>query len=432
MLPFIVFDDRDFPRENAQRIDFGPITDLRATFEIRTGVWTNWERLERDAATPAILWTPELLRDIVAERTQRTVNAAPPASTLRLINGRLVAPSALRARIWNLPAGSALVEHRSGALIAACLPTAEASSFLHSGSLPPALKVEAVMDRVLPTRPWEVLSTLAAQLTSDIMDIVARAPASCRILTSADDPWFRQHSVFPASRSMPAPVVLAADAAVFPTVILDSSAGPIFIDEHATIRPGSVIIGPAYVGPHTIITDRSLIKARTSIGPHCRIGGEVGGTIIQGYSNKSHDGHLGDSYVGEWVNFGAGTTNSNLLNTYGEVVMRLRPDGPRERTGLTFLGAVVGDHVKFAILTRIMTGTVVGTGAMIASSTPPPTTVPGFAWLTDDDRASVRSYRFDKFIEVAQTVMARRNVPLSEALCERLRTLHADAVRRRP
>ncbi len=432
MHPFIVFDDRDFPRENAQRIDFGPITDLRATFEIRTGLWTNWERLEHDASTPAILWAPDPLREIVAQRTQRPVNAAPSAPAVRLINGRLVAPAALRTRIWNLPAGSALVEQRSGSLIAACLPHAEASSLLLSGVLPPALKIESVSDRVLPARPWEILSALAAQLTSDIMDVVARAPASCRTLTSADDPWFHQNSVFPASRSMPFPVLLAADAVISPTVVLDTSAGPIFIDQHAAIRPGSVIIGPAYIGPHTIITDRSLIKGRTSIGPQCRIGGEVGGTIIQGYSNKSHDGHLGDSYVGEWVNFGAGTTNSNLLNTYGEVVMRLRPDGPRERTGMTFLGAIVGDHVKFAILTRIMTGTVVGTGAMIASSTPPPTTVPGFAWLTDDDRASVRSYRFDKFIEVAQTVMARRNVPLSDALCERLRTLHADAVRRRP
>ena len=150
----------------------------------------------------------------------------------------------------------------------------------------------------------------------------------------------------------------------------------------------------------------------------------MGGTIFQGFSNKSHDGHLGDSWVGRWVNLGAGTTNSNLLNTYGEVTMRLEPDGPRLRTGMQFLGAIIGDHVKTAISTRLMTGTVLSTGAMIATTAPPPTTVPRFAWLTDE---GCRTYNIEKFIEVAKTMMARRHVQPSEAYVEALRTLH-DAV----
>ena len=101
-------------------------------------------------------------------------------------------------------------------------------------------------------------------------------------------------------------------------------------------------------------------------------------------------GHLGDSLVGEWVNFGAGSVNSNLLNTYGDVAMRLEPDGSTERTGRQFMGCVVGDHVKFAIGTRIMTGTTIGTGSMIASSTPPPSCTPRFTWLTD---AGARTYQ---------------------------------------
>jgi hypothetical protein len=137
----------------------------------------------------------------------------------------------------------------------------------------------------------------------------------------------------------------------------------------------------------------------------CKVGGEIGSTVFQGYANKSHEGHLGDSWVGKWVNLGAGTTNSNLLNTYGEVTVRLAPDGPRHRTGMTFLGAMLGDHVKTAIGTRLMTGSIVGTGAMIATSTPPPTTVPPFAWLTDEGR---RTYRLEKFLDVARTVMGRR------------------------
>ena len=159
-----------------------------------------------------------------------------------------------------------------------------------------------------------------------------------------------------------------------------------------------------------------------------RLGGEIGGTSIVGYSNKAHDGHLGDSIVGEWVNLGAGTDNSNLLNTYSEVPVRLEPDGPRERTGRIFFGSVIGDHVKCAIGTRLMTGTVLGTGAMVARSTPPPSTVRRFAWLTDDGE---RSYQIGKFVEVARTVMARRSLVPGPAYLERLGSLHAAATAER-
>ena len=112
------------------------------------------------------------------------------------------------------------------------------------------------------------------------------------------------------------------------------------------------------------------------------------------------------------MNLGASTVNSNLLNTYGEVTMRLTPDGPRIRSGRQFLGCVIGDHAKTAIGTRIMTGTSIGTGAMVATSTPPPAATAAFAWLTDDGS---RSYRFEKFIEVARAVMGRRNIELGVA-----------------
>ena len=148
----------------------------------------------------------------------------------------------------------------------------------------------------------------------------------------------------------------------------------------------------------------------------------MGGTIFQGHSNKAHDGHLGDSWVGEWVNFGAGTTNSNLLNTYGEVTMRLEPEGRLHRTGLTFQGAIVGDHVKFAIKTRIMTGSVVGTGAMIAVTAAPPLTVRRFGWLTDRGE---QVFRIDKFIDTATRMMVRRDQVPSDAYIDALKALYA-------
>ncbi len=170
------------------------------------------------------------------------------------------------------------------------------------------------------------------------------------------------------------------------------------------------------------------MKASTVVGPHCRIGGEIGGTIVQGHSNKSHDGHLGDSFVGEWVNIGAGSDNSNLLNTYGEVVARLEPDGGLLRTGRRFWGSVVGDHAKLAIGTRLMTGTTIGTGAMIAQSTPPPALVPRFAWATD---AGTRTFRLDRFLETARAMMARRGQAPGPALVAALSELHARATEAR-
>jgi hypothetical protein len=149
------------------------------------------------------------------------------------------------------------------------------------------------------------------------------------------------------------------------------------------------------------------------------VAGEVGGTIFQGYANKAHDGHLGDSWIGEWANFGAGTTNSNLLNTYGEVIAQASNGDQRVRTGLKFLGCIVGDHVKFAILTRIMTGSVFGTGSMIAKADAP-TCVGRFEWITEERR---QPYRWEKFAEVAEAAMARRTVKMSAAYAKRLKGL---------
>jgi hypothetical protein len=157
----------------------------------------------------------------------------------------------------------------------------------------------------------------------------------------------------------------------------------------------------------------------------CKVAGEVGGTIFQGLANKSHDGHLGDSWVGSWANLGAGTTNSNLLNTYDQVIAQHAPNATRTRTGLQFLGAIIGDHVKTAIMTRIMTGSVFGTGSMLAALTPP-TTVGRFERVTDGaGQVNRQPYRFEKFMEVARAAMARRKVTPSAAYTARLRELIA-------
>jgi hypothetical protein len=150
----------------------------------------------------------------------------------------------------------------------------------------------------------------------------------------------------------------------------------------------------------------------------------VSNTIIHGVSNKAHDGFLGDSWIGSWVNVGAGTTSSNLLNTYGEITMRVEVDGPRHRTGMQFLGTVIGDHAKLAIMTRLMTGTVIGTGAMVATSAPPPATVRRFAWLTDSGE---RTYDHEKFVQAMSRMMERRGYKSGPAYLAALQRLHGES-----
>jgi UDP-N-acetylglucosamine diphosphorylase/glucosamine-1-phosphate N-acetyltransferase len=266
--------------------------------------------------------------------------------------------------------------------------------------------------RCLLHRPWDVVRFRDEMLAHDLSLIVR-----------SSDRWARER---PAGTTVIGERRLSIDptAEVAPTVVFDVTKGPVVVERGATVRPGAIVHGPAYVGPGSTVLDRALVKANTAIGPVCKVAGEVGGTIFQGFSNKAHDGHLGDSWVGEWVNLGAGTVNSNLLNTYGEVATRRDSAAPRERTGLTFLGAIIGDHVKTAIGTRIFTGSVIGTGAMIASSTPAAQVVPAFAWITD---GGTKTFRIEKFLEVARAAMGRRGVELTPGAEARLREVHERA-----
>ena len=153
-----------------------------------------------------------------------------------------------------------------------------------------------------------------------------------------------------------------------------------------------------------------MIRAGTTIGPVCRVGGEVEGSILHGYCNKQHDGFLGHSYIGPWVNLGAGTINSDLKNTYGTI--RVSLNGTPVETGQRFVGATIGDHAKTGIGTCLPTGAIIGVAANVFTRAPLPKFVPSFAWLTDDGLAA---YRPDKAVETARTVMGRRKVTLSPA-----------------
>jgi UDP-N-acetylglucosamine diphosphorylase/glucosamine-1-phosphate N-acetyltransferase len=199
-------------------------------------------------------------------------------------------------------------------------------------------------------------------------------------------------------------IILGKQVTLNPGCVLDASKGPLVLGDHVNIGANAVLQGPCYIGPHTQIAPLAHLRPGVSIGPMCKIGGEVSNSIILGYTNKPHAGYLGDSYIGEWVNFGAGSTTSNLKNTYSQISMSL--GGDPIKTGRRFLGAVVGDHSKLAIGTLLMTGSYIGFNSMIATSKYPPKFVPSFTFLTD---AGPEPYRLDKSTAAMKEVFNRRH-----------------------
>jgi len=200
-------------------------------------------------------------------------------------------------------------------------------------------------------------------------------------------------------------IYVAPGAIVHPMVVIDADHGPVYIDEGAVIHPFTRIEGPSYIGRKSILLGAKC-REGNSIGPVCRIGGEVEESILQGYSNKYHDGFLGHAYVGEWVNLGALTTNSDLKNDYSTVSVML--DGRKSiDTGSTKVGALIGDHVKTSIGTLLNTGSYVGAMALImATGKPLPKFIPSFAWLIDGH--VTKGFGKGKLYETARMAMSRR------------------------
>jgi UDP-N-acetylglucosamine diphosphorylase/glucosamine-1-phosphate N-acetyltransferase len=215
--------------------------------------------------------------------------------------------------------------------------------------------------------------------------------------------------------------VICLGATVEPGVVFDVRQGAIVVDQGAEIRNGSRLEGPMYVGPATRVLGGSL---RASVfGPECRVRGEIAASVFLGYANKSHDGFVGHSVLGHWVNLGAGTITSNLKNTYGPV--RLEVEGERIETGRLNVGSLIGDHAKTAIGTLLATGTVISAGANVFGPPTPPKYVPPFAWGCSGSERMTE----DGFLRVAERVMLRRNIPFSAERRESLRLSYGRSTR---
>ncbi len=191
--------------------------------------------------------------------------------------------------------------------------------------------------------------------------------------------------------------------------ILNAESGPIFIGRNAEIQEGSVIKGPFALCEGAVINMGAKMRGDTTIGPYSKVGGEINNSVIFGYSNKAHDGFLGNSVIGEWCNLGADTNTSNLKNNYSNVKVWSYLFNDYIDSDRQFCGLMMGDHSKAGINTMFNTGTVVGVNANIFGGGFPPKFIPSYAWGGSE---GFQRFEFDKAMQVASKVMERRNIML--------------------
>jgi UDP-N-acetylglucosamine diphosphorylase/glucosamine-1-phosphate N-acetyltransferase len=266
------------------------------------------------------------------------------------------------------------------------------------------------IDARLLAFPWDIISANGEQIMRDLPLLMRQASWPTAAERSSAGASIVIHN--------PSQVYLHPHAQLDGPLVLDARDGPIVIDA-ARIEPFSFIQGPAAIGAGALVAS-ARIRAETTIGPVCRIGGEVEASVIQGYSNKHHDGFLGHSYLGEWVNIGAMTTNSDLKNTYGSIRVVIDGYGQLD-SGILKLGCFLADHVKLGIGVHLNGGAVIGTGSNIFGVHFAPKTIPPFTWGGE----VFREYRIDGMIEVARKVMSRRKVALAPVYETMLREVFA-------
>ena len=208
----------------------------------------------------------------------------------------------------------------------------------------------------------------------------------------------------------PARVSIGEGASVAPGAVLDGTGGPVIVAPGARIMANAVILGPAFIGSGTVIKVGAKIYGGTSVGESCKVGGEVEDSIIHSYSNKQHEGFLGHSYLGSWVNLGASTDTSDLKNNYSTV--RVEIAGQVHDTGSMFVGATIGDHSKTAIGTKLSTGVMIGVFANVVAREISPKVIPSFAWSVNGEQTV---HQLERAIATARLVMARRGVGLTRS-----------------
>jgi len=381
---YILFDDSTWQ-------NLLPLTFTKPVAEIRIGILTITEKWERYLNGKLTFQTQDYLNQkYKASYTNKAV----------FINGKVCPSPELLAQINDLEfntgikKGNNLIAYRSNTASALSLTDALVNA------------TETAINFVSIENVWDIFSKNGDALKSDF-ELITRGRTS--------QPLSSSNTIIGDAK-----LIFLEEGAVVEAAILNTKAGPIYICKDAEIMEGSVVRGPFALGEHSALKLCTKIYGPTTIGPHCKVGGEVNNSVIFGFSNKAHDGFLGNSVVGEWCNLGADTNNSNLKNNYGNVKLFNYSQEKMIDSGLQFCGVIMGDHSKCGINTMFNTGTVVGVGANIFGGGFPSTHIASFSW---GGAESMEEYKFDKMIETANRVYARRGIEMSNEELQILETV---------
>jgi UDP-N-acetylglucosamine diphosphorylase/glucosamine-1-phosphate N-acetyltransferase len=393
----VIFDD-------IKTQDFYPLTHTRSLGDLRCGILKLRQRLQHcfDAADSMVVIDPGLQDVYRLRHPDWKINHNPEGPKLYL-NSRIKVEADTLAKVKALPAESML--HNEDGIIA----------------------INTTRDLQFGMDTFSGLKSISCEIALYNNPAALIHDSARLIKLDFDNIFYEADNYFETEPGVtvlhPYNIWIAEGVSFAPNVVLDASEGPIVIDEGVKVMANSVITGPAYIGKNSVIKIGAKIYGGVSIGPVCKIGGEVEGSIFQAYSNKQHDGFLGHAFVGEWVNLGADTNNSDLKNTYKNVKTYNYPAQAQIDSGTRFMGCILGDHVKTGINCSLNTGLVVGTGSNIYGGQLFSSFVPDFSW---GEANQLSSYRFEEFCNTASIVKARRGLGLSKQDIELLKHIHGE------
>ena len=389
----ILFDDQT-------RSTLLPLTYTRPIADIRIGILKISEKWEKICSAKCSFLTEMHLQDIF------------PLSLTDdnyFINGSLLPSAELVSEIKSLNSGEALVHE--DLIIAIRAEKKENLKGISDVNIEHSKTIQSEFDRLV--FPWDIFSKNENELKSDF-----------ELLTKGR----KSQPISNTNRVLKPENIFLEPGAVVECANLNASGGYIYVGKDSEIMEGAMIRGPFAIGEHSAVKMGAKIYGATTVGPHCKVAGEISNSVIFGYSNKAHDGFLGNSVLGEWCNLGADTNNSNLKNNYSKVKVWSYPEHDYINTGLQFCGLIMGDHSKCSINTMFNTGTVVGVSANIFGNGFPPKYVPSFSWGGSEGFAS---YRLEDATEVASRVYERRHLEFGKKEKDLLKYLFDDTTKYR-
>ncbi|MEJ5350079.1 MAG: GlmU family protein [Melioribacteraceae bacterium] len=377
-----------------------PLTFLRPVYELRCGILPLKQKFELYfPKSKFIFHCRPYLENILKEKYKKSIVNEFNGDSILFLNGRLLINKELVNEIKNLKEGIILTNDNQIAAIKLERNNFNHVKFNDDGSLffDDENFAKVITNAKMINYPWDLINYNGEEIINDFKLIAKNHTKKTTTKYKAVETINRKN------------ILICKGTKIEPFVTLDASEGPIFIDENVNIMSHVIIKGPACIGKNSLIKAHTSIYHNTSIGEVCKIGGEIENSIFHSYSNKQHEGFIGHSYIGSWVNLGAGTTNSDLKNDYGIVDVFINNE--KVKTGHRFVGLFMGDYSKTAIGTVFNTGTVVGISCNLFGYGFPPKYIPSFTWGGINN---FEEYKLEKAIEVAKVVASRRNIQLTD------------------